>query len=329
MIRVAVIGGGANGEREVSLESAAAAAAALNPARYDVVRLTCEPDGGWLLDGRPATFAAAVAALASCGVALPLIHGAGGEDGTLAALCDLAGVPYVGCGVTASAIGMDKHATKLLAASVGIRTARGTLLSRGAAVSGWPSTWQGPVVVKPVDAGSSVGVSWVTEEGGLAPALDEAFAWSKRALVEEHIDGREIDIAVFREGDGLVVSAPLEINADKHWDFAEKYRSTRTLEEMFTIPAPLGAAEAAGLAEQARRMYTALGAAGVARFDFFLDGSGWLLNEVNTIPGMTSLSQVPLVYQAVGIEYPELLDRLIAEALDLAAEHWSRETPTP
>ena len=150
--RVAVIGGGQNCEHDVSLASAASVAGALDPTAYDVVRLTITRDGEWLDDhGGAVGLAGAVVVLQSCDVVLPVVHGPRGEDGTLAALCELAGVPYVGAGVRAGALAMDKWATKLVAEAVGIGTAAGVLVTGQDALA-----WSGPVVVKPVAAGSSV-----------------------------------------------------------------------------------------------------------------------------------------------------------------------------
>jgi len=311
-LRVAVIGGGANGEHEVSLASAAAAAEALDPVRYEAVPFTIDRQGGWLHAGAAYTFAEASAVLAGCDVALPLIHGAPGEDGTLAALCTLVGLPFVGSGIGASAIAMDKQATKLVARSVGVRTALGTLLS---SASGDGFAWERPVVVKPVTGGSSQGVTPVHDPADLRAAIKAAFAWSDRVLVEDFVVGREIDIAVFAEGEKLVVSPPLEIRSTGFFDYDAKYGQKHTDEVEFVVPAPLTANELRRLEQHALDLYQALGCRGVARLDFFLDEQGWLLNEVNTTPGFTAKSQVPLMYQAAGIPYPQLLTRLIQAAL--------------
>ncbi|MCL2795983.1 MAG: D-alanine--D-alanine ligase [Microbacteriaceae bacterium] len=315
-IRVAVIGGGANGEHEVSLASAASALAALDPDRYEAVPFTIARDGGWLVAGSPLAFGDAVTALAGCDVALPLVHGAPGEDGTLAALCELIGLPYAGSGVGAGAVAMDKHATKLMAASVGIRTAPAALLTRATRDA---YAWCGPVVVKPVDAGSSRGVTPVRAPGDLPGALDAAFAWGDRVLVEQLVAGREIDIAVFDEDDEPIVTAPLEIAAQTFFDYDAKYGETHDTHVVFEVPARLTSLELRRLEQSALALYRALGCRGVARLDFFLDADGWLLNEVNTTPGLTSASQVPLMFRASGIAYPDLLDRLIGEALRRAA----------
>ena len=308
--RVAVVGGGRSCEHDVSLASAAAVAGALDPATYDVVRLTIDRDGGWLDHaGRSLGLPAAVEVLAGCAAVLPILHGAGGEDGTLAALCDLAGVAYVGSGVGAGALGMDKWATKLVAGAVGIATAPGYLLT---AVTAASYAWTHPVVVKPVAAGSSHGVSLVSSPDQLGAAIAAALDLDRRVLVEDVVRGREIDVAVLGRPDGSRTVAPtLEIVADGLFDFEAKYDGGAD----FRIPAQLCDHETAALEQAAVRMYDALGCAGVARVDFFLTEDGPVLNEVNTMPGFTEQSQVPKMFAAAGTSYPDLLDLLVRDVL--------------
>lgn len=310
MIRVAVVGGGRSSEHDVSLASAAAVAGALDPTTYDVLRLTIDRDGGWLdHQGRPIGLAGAVDVLGGCAAVLPILHGTGGEDGTLAALCELAGVAYVGSGVGAGALGMDKWATKLVASAVGIATAPGCLLTAATATS---YVWNRPVVVKPVAAGSSHGVSLVSSPHELAPALAAALALDDRVLVEDVVRGREIDVAVLGRPDGSRIVAPtLEIVMDGLFDFATKYGGGAD----FRIPAPLCDHERRSLEASAVRVYDALGCAGVARVDFFLTEDGPVLNEVNTMPGFTEQSQVPKMFAAAGTSYPDLLDLLVHDVL--------------
>lgn len=306
LIRAAVIGGGRNGEHDVSLASAASVAAALDPARYEVVRLTIGRDGQWRDgDDRPLGLAVAMGVLAACDVALPMLHGPRGEDGSVAALLDFAGIPYVGSGVRAGALAMDKWATKLVAAAMGIATAPGVRLT-AAGAGGY--RWRGPVVVKPVAAGSSQGVSLVSSASEWPAALAAALAQDDRILVEDVIAGREIDVAVLG---GTTVSPTLEILVDGLFDFDTKYGGGAK----FLIPAPLTAAEQQSIEAAARTMYEALGCGGVARFDFFLTPYGPVLNEVNTAPGFTAESQVPRMFEAAGLSYPALLDTLVADAL--------------
>lgn len=308
--RVVVIGGGANCEHEVSLASAASVADHLDPRRHDVVRLRIDPSGRWLdAGGRAIGLTGAAAEIASADVVLPVVHGPHGEDGTLAALCDLAGVPCVGSGTRAGALAMDKWTTKLIANAVGVATAPGLLLT--------PATremarWAGPRVVKPVAAGSSRGVSLVTEPHELGPALDAAFALDDRVLVEEVVHGREVDVAVLaRPGGQRIVSPALEIVTDGLFDYDDKYGG----EADFRLPARLSDRERTDLEAAAVRVFDALGCEGVARVDFFVTADGPVLGEVNTMPGLTSHSQVPLMLGAIGLGYADLLDLLIADAM--------------
>ena len=310
--RVAVIGGGQSSEHDVSLASAASIAGALDPAAYDVVALTIERDGWWCRDGQRMTLPSAVAILRTCAAAVPALHGPHGEDGTLAALCDLAGVAYVGSGVGAGALAMDKWATKLVASGIGIGVAPGVLLSRVTAAS---YGFTHPVVVKPVAAGSSHGVSLVREAGDLELALKEAFDLDDRVLVEDLVEGREIDVAVLGRLDGSRLVAPaLEIVVDGIFDYDTKYGGDAD----FRIPAALSDDERESLEVAAVAMYDALGCGGVARVDFFVTDAGPVLNEVNTMPGFTEQSQVPKMFAAAGTTYAELLDLLVRDALAAA-----------
>jgi len=307
--RVAVIGGGRSCEHDVSLASAASVAAGLDPATYRVVPLTIGRDGTWRdRGGRPMSLVGAAQVLRGCDVAFPVVHGLHGEDGTLAALCDLANLPYVGSGVGAGALAMDKWVTKLVAEALGIPTARGRLVTAGTAEV---ERWTGPVVVKPVAAGSSLGVSLVTEPTSLLAALAAALALDSRALVEQVVPGREIDVAVLRRPDGsLLVPPAIEIMGDGPFDYEAKYGGHADLR----VPAALTETEVKALEDAAVATYQALGCSGVARVDFFLTEQGPVLNEVNTIPGMTEHSQVPRMFAAAGLTYAELLDELVRGA---------------
>jgi D-alanine-D-alanine ligase len=205
---------------------------------------------------------------------------------------------------------MDKWATKLVAEAVGVRTAPGRLVTE----ADLPTVvFDGPVVVKPVAAGSSFGVRLAGTEEELEPALRAALALDDRVLVEQVVAGREIDVAVLDDpDDGRRVGPPLEILVgDGLFDTATKYDGSAA----FVIPAPLTGTEAKALTDSALRVYDALGCRGIARVDFFLTPDGLVLNEVNTMPGMTAESQVPKMFAADGMTYPELLGRLIRSAL--------------
>jgi D-alanine-D-alanine ligase len=336
--RVAVVGGGRSCEHDVSTASAASVRAALAEASYDVVGLGIGRDGVWHCDvgealeprplarpsarllagpsaGPAASLAAALGVLAACDVVFPAVHGPTGEDGTLAALLDLAELPYVGAGVRGGALAMDKWATKLVAAELGIGTARGYL------TTGVPQVRPlvGPVVVKPVSAGSSHGVALVDDAAALAGAVEAALALDDRVLVEELVVGREIDVAVLRRADGsLVLGPPLEVVTPPGalFDTGRKYDGTAD----FRLPAGIGRVEGKELEAAASAMFEALGCDGVARVDFFLTPDGPVLNEVNTMPGLTASSQVPRMFAAVGLPYPRLLDELVRGAL--ARRRW-------
>jgi D-alanine-D-alanine ligase len=304
--RVAVVGGGQNSEHDVSLASAAAVAEGLE-AGFDVVRLTIGRDGMWRDDElRPVGLAGAVRVLQSCDVVFPVLHGVRGEDGTLAALCGLAGVPFVGSGTIAGAVAMDKWTTKLVAEAVGVATARGRLVGPGDEVA-----WTGPCVVKPSTAGSSLGVSLVREPTELPEALAVAGAFDDRVLVEEFVVGREFCVAVLGCADGTRTVAPVEeVVRDGIFDHEAKYSGHPDIR----LPADLSAAEHEQLTSAALRVYEALGCRGLARVDFFLTADGVVLNEVNSTPGLTPHSAAPLMFAAGGLEYADLLELLVAGA---------------
>ncbi len=315
MTSVLVIGGGQNAEHAVSLQTAAAIEAALRRRGFEVTGLTIGRDGRWRReDDEPLgvtaadSLSAAVPLLAQADVVFPAVHGPRGEDGTLAALCALTRRPLVGSGVRAGAIGMDKWATKLLADAVGIRTAPGRLVHADDLDRVEVDT---EVVVKPVSSGSSYGVTLVRDPALLSDALRAAARYDDRILIEQVVSGREIDVAVLREADGSRwAPPPLEIHAEGLFDTETKYDGTAR----FTVPADLETAERTALRRAALRVFDALGCAGVARMDFFLTDEGPVLNEVNTMPGMTAMSQVPRMFAAAGVPYEELIARLVRAA---------------
>lgn len=307
--RIAVLGGGRSSEHEVSRTSARSVVQALDPDRYVAVPLTLERSNRWRTgDGRDVDLAEAVAILHACDVVVPMFHGIGGEDGTVAALCDLVGVPYVGSGVMAGAAGMDKWLTKLVAEALGIAVAPGVLVTPSTAAD---HRWSGPVVVKPVTGGSSHGVAAVHEEGELRAALQAAFDLDDRVLIESIVVGREVDVPVLAGIDGPRTGPAVEIVVDGLFDFDTKYGGAADLR----IPAHLTPAELARLESAAVTMFEGLGCRGVARVDFFLTADGPVLNEVNTAPGFTSESQVPRSFAAAGLGYRDLLTELVEGAL--------------
>jgi D-alanine-D-alanine ligase len=344
-INVAVLFGGRNTEHQVSCQSAVGVLRHLDRSRYRVTPVHITTEGVWVpgVDQGPptdvdellapfgkaepseplASIAAALQVLAGVDVVFPVLHGPFGEDGTMQGLLQMAGTPYVGSGVLASATAMDKEFTKKLLATAGFEVADGVVIRPGdETVEPADRERLGlPVFVKPARGGSSIGVSRVDDWDDLAAALDEARARDSKVLVEAAVRGREIDVAVLEKADGTIVTAPaLEIRiaeGREFFDYEGKYSDPSTT---FVIPADLNATQERLLAEAAIGVFRALGCAGLLRADFFLterDGhSVPVVNEVNTIPGLTSHSQYPQMWQAAGVSYTELLDELIATALE-------------
>ncbi len=338
-VKVALLYGGRSGEHEVSLRSAASVAAGLL-ARHDVIPVFIDPDGRWRLqkgfaatteDGTVVFLAASpddggrLRRLADAGevarpdVYFPVLHGTFGEDGTVQGLLDLAAVPYVGAGVAASAAAMDKEMMKALFAQAGLpqvtyRVLRGRDAAREAQLLEELGL---PLFVKPANLGSSVAVSKVKTAEQLGPALDAAFAYDRKVLLEAAaLDAREIEVAVL--GNDLPqASVPGEIVPDREfYDYDSKYSAESQTE--LRIPAPLPPPAEEEVRRLAMRAFTAVDASGYARVDFFLERrTGRLLvNEINTIPGFTSISMFPKMWEASGLAYPALLARLVALAFE-------------
>ncbi len=313
--RIVVIGGGENAEHDVSLASAAAIAAALRSRGFRVSELSIERDGTWrrgvnaLGTQAISSVVAALGVIERADVVFPAIHGPSGEDGTLAALCALTHTPMVGSNLRAGALAMDKWATKLVAEAIGIRTAPGRLVTAAEIAN---IEFERAVVVKPVSSGSSFGVALARDASQLRDALRGAARFDDRILIEEVVAGREIDVAVLREADGCRwAGPPLEILTDGPFDTRSKYDGSA----QFRVPAEVDRAPHTALTDAAMRMFDELGCAGVARIDFFLTADGPVLNEVNTMPGMTVESQVPRMFAAAGLPYEELVTRLVDAAV--------------
>lgn len=311
--RIAVVSGGTSAEHDVSVASAAAVEAALARIGVEAVRLRVERDGCWSSRGRPlgpspaAGLAAALELLADCDAVYPMIHGAPGEDGALAALATLAGIRVIGSPLTASAVTMDKELTKLVAAANGVDVAPGRCHGAAELDAGIP--FVRPVIVKPATAGSSHGVRLARTPAEFAAAIAEARLFDERVLVEQPVVGREIDVAVVRTAAGeLLVPPPLEIHGEGVFDSATKYDGTAR----FTVPAAIDDATARRLQGTARALFETLGCDAIARLDFFVTPDGRLvLNEINTIPGMTAHSQVPRMFAAAGVSYEELIAAVV------------------
>lgn len=318
--RLAVVYGGRSVEHEVSRKSAASILAHLDRAAYEITEVLIGRDGAWHLDGRPVPPARAFHAVRDQDVVFPALHGPYGEDGRLPALLEWLGVPYVGNGVFAGAAGMDKAVTKKLLAADGLRVTDGVTLAAGAELSPAEREWLGlPVFVKPARAGSSLGVSKVGHWDELPAALRVARAWasdpSESVLVERAVAGREVDVGVLEHPDGRVEAGPpLEITVaqGEFFDHDAKYGGGA----VFAIPAPLDPATTQLVRDRAVQAFHALGCRGLLRVDFFLPATGEpVVNEVNTLPGMTAESQYPRIWHQAGIAFPALLDILIAGAL--------------
>ncbi|WP_063746575.1 D-alanine--D-alanine ligase family protein [Catenuloplanes japonicus] len=355
--RIAVIFGGRSGEHDVSCKSAASVLTHLDRERYEVLPVRITIDGVWIAgqDEPDATeidvdallrmtapdsgatrplpigsISDALEALRDVDIVFPCLHGPYGEDGTIQALLELAGLPYIGNGVLASAVSMDKEFTKKVLVSEGIEVAPGVVLRRpDETVSEADRERLGlPVFVKPSRAGSSIGVSRVDDWAALDAAVEKARRSDPKVLVEAAVPGREVDIGVLEFADGRVEAGPsLEIRVPDgfgFFDFEAKYTDVGTV---FEIPAKLPPEVTAAVAETAVKAFHALDCTGLLRVDFFLretadGGVVPVINEVNTFPGFTSMSQYPQMWQAAGVSYSDLLDILVETAL-------LRQHPTP
>jgi D-alanine-D-alanine ligase len=354
-IRVAVVYGGRSSEHGISVVSAGSVIAALDPAKYEVVPVGITPAGAWVLTDTDASTmritggtvpsvaggtavvlpadptakglvtvepGSGMQALESVDVVFPVLHGRFGEDGTIQGLLEMAGIPYVGPGVFASAAAMDKEYTKKLLAAEGLAVGRYAVVRRRDDVSSLDLARLGlPVFVKPARAGSSVGISKVSAWSDLPDALRGAFEHDSKALVEAAVAGREIECGVLECADGspaASVPAGIRLTGTHDWyDFEAKY-----LEDAceFDVPARLPEYVSAELRGAACRAFVALDCAGLARVDFFVTpDERVIVNEVNTMPGFTPISMFPRMWAASGVDYPELVDRLIASALRRAA----------
>ena len=351
MIRVALLFGGRSSEHAISCATAGGVLAAIDRSKYEVVPVGITAEGAFVLeDDDPQKFtlgrdlpsvsdngsrvhwpesaatreltvtdASGTRSLGDIDVVFPILHGRFGEDGTLQGMLELLGLPYVGNGVLASSLGMDKHFTKTVLAGAGVSVAPWVSISR----TQWaqdPERWTRnsrglglPVFVKPARAGSSVGVTKVTSWDELGAALATAFAEDETALVEEAMVGREIECAVLSGRNGadprVSVAGEIVVTGREFYDFEAKYLddSAARLE----CPAELSDGELFEMQRIAARAFTAIGAAGLARVDFFLTGDGFVVNEINTMPGFTPISMFPKCWIASGMTYPELLDELI------------------
>jgi D-alanine-D-alanine ligase len=361
-LRVGVLFGGRSGEHEVSLNSARNVIDALNKAGHTVIPIGISPQGRWLTnsqalrqlgDGSMNSHSAAIiehepqsddpwallpqatedAPLPLIDVIFPVLHGPYGEDGTVQGLLEMANVPYVGSGVLASAVGMDKVVAKQLFAHAGIRQADFRVVLRkawqtkpDAVLAEIEAGLPYPLFVKPANLGSSIGVSKARDRGELAEALALAARFDRKILVEAAVpNAREIEVSVLGN-DEPQVSIPGEIvPGNEFYDYAAKYLDDNS---QLLIPAPIDQALVEEVQATALTAFKVADCSGLARVDFLLDdASGRLyLNEINTMPGFTRISMYPKLWEASGLSYPDLVDRLIDLALERHADRLQNAT---
>ena len=315
-MKVAVLGGGRSSEHQVSLASAESVRAGLSEAGHLPVEVLLERDGRWISEGRPLALEPGDGLLGA-DVAFPVLHGPFGEDGTVQGLLELLDVPYVGAGVAASALAMDKSLFKDLLAAHGVPQVEYAVARDGRPLD--MGGLQPPLFVKPARLGSSVGISKVWSEAELDAALKHAFEHDPVALVERLVDGMEVECSVLGHSDPQA-SRPGEIvlSGDEGWyDYEAKYESGGM---ELIVPARVPAPVLETVRRLAVEVFSLIGCSGMARVDFFVDGDQVLVNELNTIPGFTSTSVYAKLLEADGIAYPDLLDRLVGIALERHSE---------
>jgi D-alanine-D-alanine ligase len=327
-VRVAVIAGGRSSEHEISVESARSVIGGLDPDRYDVKAIEIHRDGRWELGpgdarelGRPVAETLPVPTgsppevLGQVDVVLPILHGPFGEDGTVQGLLELAGVPYVGAGVTASALCMDKDLFKAVCRDKGIPVTRSVTVRNGDRPD---NPFGYPVFVKPARLGSSVGISKVGEEGELQEAVDLARRHDEKVLIEEFVSGVEVEVGVLGNREPIA-SLPGEIVAHGYsgvdwYDYSAKYDEGGM---DLVIPPRIPEDKSERVQQLAVEAFVATDCEGMARADCFVRDDGEVLvNELNTIPGFTATSVYAKLFEKSGIPYPELLDRLVELALE-------------
>lgn len=357
-IRVGVMFGGRSGEHDVSLRSAEAIMRAMDPTRFEVVPIGITREGSWLVGGDPLHQLAESSRLAladgtapddpaqqkpakqlevaeadwiqGIDVVFPALHGPLGEDGSIQGFFELAGIPYVGAGVLSSAVSMDKDVAKRLFLQAGLPVPPWIVVTR--------KMWQHqpeeiteqvsrevgyPCFTKPANLGSSVGISKVHSTAELAGAMEEATRHDRKIIIEQGVDARELEISVLGN-DELITSVVGEIlPANEFYDFDAKYVDERS---ELLIPAPITSDQSDLVRSYAVRAFRAVEASGMSRVDFFLDRQTdrILVNEINTIPGFTAISMYPKLWEASGLPFSELVNRLIELAVERAADQRGR-----
>jgi D-alanine-D-alanine ligase len=345
-LRVGVIFGGRSGEHEVSIASAASIFKHLDRTKYEPVPIRIEKDGRWVLTDKAPTAISAAEVLKQrttealqpveptaavsrtrVDVVFPVLHGPYGEDGTVQGLLELASIPYVGCGVLASAAGMDKAVMKVLFAARGlpvgpylVTTRREWAVDRAAMTARVDAELRYPVFVKPANLGSSVGISKAKDAAQFGEAMTVALQYDRKIVIEAAIpNAREIECSVLGN-DEPQASVPGEVLPSREfYDYEAKYLddASKTI-----IPAPLSAEQTATIQRMSIDAFRAVDCSGLARVDFLLarDSGNIYVNEVNTLPGFTTVSMYPQMWEASGLAYPALLDRLIQLAIERHAE---------
>ena len=342
-LRVAVIFGGKSGEHEVSIASAASICKYLDPSRYEAVPIKIEKDGRWMLAGDvPKAISAAevhrqasttalqaidpTTTLAAGGIDIvfPVLHGPYGEDGTVQGLLELANVPYVGAGVLGSAVGMDKAVMKTLFLAGGLPVARYLVVLRpewtrdaDGVTARVEHDLQFPVFVKPANLGSSVGISKAKSPAEFSEAMTLALQYDRKIVIEAAVpQAREIECAVLGNDDPQA-SVPGEIiPLREFYDYEAKYLDANG--SRLEIPAVISEAQTAEIRRLAIAAFRACDLSGLARVDFLMvrDTGETFVNEVNTLPGFTTISMYPKLWEASGLPYPQLLDRLLTLAVE-------------
>lgn len=350
-LNVCVLFGGVSPEHEVALRSAESVLNNMDPEKYNILPVGITKEGEWILFGgtdysllpsgqwldHPGNLPAVISPVRGQGlmivkqddviieridVAFPVLHGENGEDGAMQGLLQLAGIPYVGPRVSASAVAMDKTLTKLVADNAGIPQAAWLLVRNSnlqnqmdAILDSIEAKFTYPVFVKPAGTGSSVGVSKAATREKLRDALLEAGIYDEKILVEEFIDGREVEVAVMGNANPVAsVVGEIDSGAD-FYDYDAKYVSDTSVAY---IPARITEDVAEVLRDKAIKVYNAIGCRGLSRVDFFVtyEDNRVVFNEINTIPGFTSISMYPKLFAASGIPYGELIDQLLRLAME-------------
>lgn len=327
-LKVAIIFGGKSAEHEVSLQSAKNVLEAIDQEKYEPILISVDKSGRWRINDSLVALMPQIGLTKgenkiSIDVAFPILHGPFGEDGTVQGLLKLANIPFVGSGVLGSAVGMDKDVMKRLLREASVPVGKFIALTSSETVPDYWAVKQklgAPFFIKPANMGSSVGISKVHDAAEYLPAVKKAFAYDVKIVIEEYIKGREIECAVLGN-DKPTASVPGEvISSHEFYSYEAKYVDKKGAR--LEIPAKISTKKTKEIKELAIKTFKTLSAEGLARVDFFLKDNGQIIvNEINTMPGFTAISMYPKLWEASGISYTELIDRLI----QLAIERFGRE----